>query len=82
MKFNKCLTSFQALMTLAIFTHGRICTTTTTIGHQFCKWVDLPGRVSDELIDRDIRRSIAEQLVRKGLTKVGGDRTFMSANKR
>ena len=48
-----------------------MCTNTTTIGRQFCKWVDLSGRASDELIDRDIRRSIDEQFARKALTKAG-----------
>jgi hypothetical protein len=37
------------------------------------QWVDLPGRVPDELIDRDIRQSIDEQLAQKGLTKVDTD---------
>jgi hypothetical protein len=34
------------------------------------QWVDLPGRVPDQLIDRDIKRSIDEQLAQKGFTKV------------
>jgi Domain of unknown function (DUF4136) len=39
------------------------------------QWVDLPGRVSDQLIDQAVKRSIDEQLAQKGLTKVesGGD---------
>ena len=37
------------------------------------EWVDLPGRVPDQLIDRDIKRSIDEQLAQKGLTKVEKD---------
>jgi hypothetical protein len=37
------------------------------------QWVDLPGRVPDQLIDRDIKRSIDEQLAQKGLTKVEKD---------
>jgi hypothetical protein len=37
------------------------------------QWVDLPGRVPDQLIDRDIKRSIDEQLTQKGLTKVETD---------
>jgi hypothetical protein len=35
--------------------------------------VDLPGRVPDPLIDRDIKRSIDEQLAQKGLAKVERD---------
>ena len=37
------------------------------------QWVDLPGRASDELIDRDIKRAVDEQLAQKGLTKVEKD---------
>jgi len=37
------------------------------------QWVDLPGRVRDQLIDRDIKRSIDEQLAQKYLTKVEKD---------
>jgi len=40
------------------------------------QWVDVPGgAVTDELIDRDIKRAIDEQLAQKGLTRVekGGD---------
>jgi len=37
------------------------------------QWVDLPGRVPDQLIDRDIKRSIDEQLAQKGLTRVEKD---------
>ena len=37
------------------------------------QWVDLPGGVPDQLIDRDIKRSIDEQLAQKGLTRVEKD---------
>ena len=37
------------------------------------QWVDLPGRVTDQLIDQAIKRSIDEQLAQKGLTKVESD---------
>jgi hypothetical protein len=37
------------------------------------QWVDLPGSVPDQLIDRDIKRSIDEQLAQKNLTKVEKD---------
>jgi uncharacterized protein DUF4136 len=37
------------------------------------QWVDLPGRVPDQLIDRDIKRSIDEQLAQRGLTRVEKD---------
>src|ERR1700730_17241498 len=37
------------------------------------QWVDLPGRVTDQLIDQAIKRSIDEQFEQKGLAKVEGD---------
>ena len=38
------------------------------------QWVDIPGGgVPDQLVDQDIKRAIDEQLVQKGLTKVGKD---------
>ena len=37
------------------------------------QWVELPGAVSDQLIDRDIKRAVNEQMAQKGLTKVDKD---------
>jgi hypothetical protein len=37
------------------------------------QWVELPGKVSDQLIDRDVKRAVDEQLALKGLTKVEKD---------
>jgi hypothetical protein len=38
------------------------------------QWVDIPGgAVADELIDRDIKRAVDEQLAQKGLTRVEKD---------
>jgi hypothetical protein len=37
------------------------------------QWIDLPGRVPDQLIDDAIKRSVDEQLAQKGLTKVEKD---------
>jgi hypothetical protein len=38
------------------------------------QWVDLAdGRVPDQLIDRDIKRAVDEQLTQKGLTRVEKD---------
>jgi hypothetical protein len=37
------------------------------------QWVDLPGRVTDQLIDKAIKRSIDEQFTQKGLAKVERD---------
>lgn len=34
------------------------------------QWIDLPEAVSDQLVDRDIKRAVDEQLAQKGLTKV------------
>jgi hypothetical protein len=36
-------------------------------------WVELPGAVPDQLIDRDIKRAVDEELAQKGLTKVEKD---------
>src|SRR6185369_13562180 len=38
------------------------------------KWVDLTGRVDDQLIDQSIKRAIDEQLAQKGLTKIDSDK--------
>lgn len=46
---------------------------TSFASYKTYQWVDLPGRVPDQLIDRDIKRSIDEQLAQKGLTKVEKD---------
>ena len=37
------------------------------------QWVDLDGAVPDQLIDRDIKRAVDEQLAQKGLTRVEKD---------
>jgi hypothetical protein len=38
------------------------------------QWVDIPGgAVPDQLVDRDIKRAVDEQLAQKGLTKVDKD---------
>jgi Domain of unknown function (DUF4136) len=37
------------------------------------RWVDLRNQIPDQLIDRDVKRAIDEQLAQKGLTKVEGD---------
>jgi len=44
------------------------------------QWVDLPGpggAVPDQLIDRDIKRAVDEQLTQKGLTRVEKDADLM-----
>jgi hypothetical protein len=41
------------------------------------QWVEPPGAVPDQLIDRDIKRAIDEQLAQKGLTKVDKDADLM-----
>jgi len=46
---------------------------TTFASYKTYQWVDLPGRVPDQLIDQDIKRSIDEQFAQKGLTKVEKD---------
>jgi hypothetical protein len=37
------------------------------------QWVDLPEAVADQLVDRDIKRAVDEELAQKGLTKVEKD---------
>ena len=37
------------------------------------RWVNLDDSVNDQLIDRDIKRAVDEQLAQKGLTKVEGE---------
>jgi hypothetical protein len=78
MRLTRCLTFLQVLLIMAVCAYGQDVHYNYDRGTNFAsyktyRWVDLPGRVRDELIDRDIRRSIDEQLAQKGLTKVEKD---------
>jgi len=78
MRLTRCLTFIQAFLVMALCAHGQDVHYNYDRGANFAsyktyQWVDLPGRVPDELIDGDIKRSIDEQLGQKGLTKVEKD---------
>jgi Domain of unknown function (DUF4136) len=75
MRFARFITLLQALSVMAVCAYGQDVhynyDRSTNFGsYKTYQWVDLPGRVPDELIDRDIKRSIDEQLAQKGLSKV------------
>ena len=78
MRLLKCLAYVQALLVVVACSYGQDVHYNYDRGISFAsfktyQWVDFPGRVPDELIDRDIKRSIDEQLAQKGLTKVEKD---------
>ena len=78
MRLTRCLTFLQVFLIMAVCSDGQDIHYNYDRGTNFAsyktyQWVDFPGRVPDELIDRDIRRSIDEQLAQKGLTKVEKD---------
>ena len=78
MKLAKYFAFFQALILVAAFASGQDVHYNYDRGANFAsyktyQWVDAPGRVPDQLIDRDIKRSIDEQLAQKGLTRVDKD---------
>ena len=77
MRLIRCLT-FLAFSVMAVCAYGQDVHYNYDRRAKFAsyktyQWVDLRGRVPDELIDRDIKRSIDEQLAQKGLTKVEKD---------
>jgi len=70
--------ALSALLFLAAFAYGQDVHYNYDRGANFAayktyQWVDLSGRVPDQLIDRDVKRSIDEELARKGLTRVDKD---------
>lgn len=78
MKLAKCFTFLQAFVLLAAFASGQDVHYNYDRGANFAayktyQWVDAPGRVPDQLIERDIKRSIDGQLAQKGLTRVEKD---------
>jgi Domain of unknown function (DUF4136) len=78
MRLTRCLTFLQASLVMAVCAYGQDVHYNYDRGTNFAsyktyQWVALPGRVADESIDRDIKRSVDEQLVQKGLTKVEKD---------
>ncbi len=78
MTLAKCLTFLQAFVLLTAFASGQDVHYNYDRGTNFAayktyQWLEAPGRVPDQLIDRDIKRSIDEQLAQKGLSKVEKD---------
>ncbi len=75
MKFTNLLAGFLFIVAGAYGqdVHYNYDRGTSFASYKTYQWVDLPGRVRDQLIDWDIKRSIDEQLAQKGLTKVEKD---------
>ncbi len=78
MQFNRPLIVFAVWLLLAACgyaqdAHYNYDRGTNFAGYKTYQWVDLSGRVPDELIDRDIKRAVDEQLAQKGFTKVEKD---------
>ena len=78
MKLTKYFTLLQALVVFAAGAFGQDVHYNYDRGTNFAsfktyQWVDLAGRVQDQFIDRDIKRSVDEQLGEKGLTRVEKD---------
>ena len=76
MRLTKRLTFLPALLFMVVCTYGQDVHYNYDRGANFAgyktyQWVDIPGgAVADQLIDRDIKRAIDEQLAQKGLTRV------------
>jgi hypothetical protein len=80
MKLNKQFMLPLALLFAALCAYGQEVhynydRSANFAAYKTYQWVGLPGRVSDQLIDQAVKRSIDEQLAQKGLTKIesGGD---------
>ncbi len=79
MRLTKRLTFLPAFLFMVAFAWGQEIHYNYDRGAAFpsyktYQWVDLPGgAVSDQLIDRDIKRAVDEQLTQKGLTRVEKD---------
>ncbi len=78
MRFTKWLTFLPAFLFMAVWVHGQDVHYNYDRGTNFAsyktyQWVDLPGGVPDQLVDRDIKRAVDEQLAGKGLTRVEKD---------
>lgn len=76
MRLPKVLTFLPAFLFMVAFVCGQDVHYNYDRGANFpsyttYQWIDLPGgAVPDQLIDRDIKRAVDEQLVQKGLTRV------------
>jgi len=76
MKFTNRLTFLAAILFMIAGAHGQDThynydRSANFASYKTYQWVDIPGgAVRDQLIDRDIKRAVDEQLAQKGLTRV------------
>ncbi len=76
MKLTNRLTFLAAFLFMVVCAYGQDIHYNYEPGANFAaygtyQWVDIPGgAVPDQLIDRDIKRAVDEQLAQKGLTRV------------
>ncbi len=76
MRLTKRLTFLPALLFMVVCAHGQDVhynydRSANFASYKTYQWVDIPGgAVADQLIDRDIKRAVDEQLAQKGLTRV------------
>jgi len=76
MRYTKRLTLLPALLFMVVYTYGQDVhynydRSANFTSYKTYQWVDIPGGVVvDQLIDRDIKRAVDEQLAQKGLTRV------------
>ncbi len=79
MRLMKLLTFLPAFLFMITYAKGQEVHYNYDRGVNFSsyktyQWIDLAdGRVPDQLIDRDIKRAVDEQLTQKGLTRVEKD---------
>jgi Domain of unknown function (DUF4136) len=76
MRLTKRLTFLPALLFMVVCAYGQDVhynydRSANFASYKTYQWVDIPGgAVADQLIDRDIKRAVDEQLAQKGLTRV------------
>lgn len=78
MRLAKCLTVLHALLAMAVCAYGQDVhdnydRDTNFAFYKTYRWISLSGGVGEELIDRDFKRLIDEQLAQKSLTRVEKD---------
>ena len=65
--------SFAALCALGQDVHYNYDHGANFASYKTYRWVNLDASVNDQLIDRDIKRAVDEQLAQRGLTRVEGE---------
>jgi Domain of unknown function (DUF4136) len=76
MRYTRRLTFLPAFLFMVLCAYGQDVhfnydRSAHFAGYKTYQWVDIPnGAVADQLIDRDIKRAVDEQLAQKGLTRV------------